>query len=74
MRQPGRSAAGIELDVSAGYGAAAIDVPEPLRQAIRLLAAHWYENRGVVALGQTSAVTLPVSVPALLAPYRMVAL
>ena len=29
---PGRVAAGIELDVTVGYGDAAIDVPEPLRQ------------------------------------------
>jgi len=36
----GRLAAGIELDVTVGYGDAAIDVPEPLRQAIRLLTAH----------------------------------
>ncbi len=43
---PGRLAAGIELDVTVGYGDAASDVPEPLRQAIRLLVAHWYENRG----------------------------
>jgi uncharacterized phiE125 gp8 family phage protein len=38
---PGRLAAGIELDVTVGYGDAAIDVPEALRQAIRLLTAHW---------------------------------
>jgi uncharacterized phiE125 gp8 family phage protein len=74
MRQPGRIAAGIELDVSVGYGDDASDVPEPLRQAIRLLAAHWYENRGMVAVGQGSVPTLPAGVPALLAPYRMVAL
>jgi uncharacterized phiE125 gp8 family phage protein len=42
---PGRIAAGIELDVTVGYGDAAIDVPEALRQAVRLLVAHWYENR-----------------------------
>jgi uncharacterized phiE125 gp8 family phage protein len=71
MPQPGR-AAGIELDVTLGYGDAAIDVPEPLRQAIRLLVGHWYENRGVVTPGTTS--TLPATVPALLAPYRMVSL
>jgi uncharacterized phiE125 gp8 family phage protein len=74
MRQPGRVAAGIELDVSVGYGAAGSDVPEPLRQAIRLLIAHWYENRGVIVAGQSAAAVLPASVPALLAPYRMVAL
>jgi uncharacterized phiE125 gp8 family phage protein len=69
---PGRIAAGIELDVSVGYGDAAIDVPEPLRQAIRLLVAHWYENRGLTAAGTTS--DLPAMVTALIAPYRMLAL
>jgi uncharacterized phiE125 gp8 family phage protein len=47
MPVPGRIAAGIELDVTVGFGDAAADVPEPLRQAIRLLVAHWYENRGL---------------------------
>jgi uncharacterized phiE125 gp8 family phage protein len=70
---PGRIAAGIELDVSVGYGDAAIDVPEPLRQAVRLLVAHWYENRGLVASGPTGA-RLPSSVAALIAPYRVLAL
>ena len=49
------------------------DVPEPLRQAIRLLVAHWYENRGLVATGTTIAV-LPATVAALIAPYRMLSL
>jgi uncharacterized phiE125 gp8 family phage protein len=71
MPQPQR-AAGIELDVTLGYGDAAVDVPEPLRQAVRLLVGHWYENRGLVAPGTTSA--LPVTVAALLLPYRMVSL
>ena len=69
---PGRLSAGIELDVTVGYGDAAIDVPEPLRQAIRLLVAHWYENRGLTAAGATSV--LPSTVAALIAPYRMLAL
>jgi uncharacterized phiE125 gp8 family phage protein len=68
---PGRLA-GIELDVRVGYGDAAIDVPEALRQAIRLLTAHWYDNRGLVAAGSVAA--LPANVTALIAPYRMVAL
>ena len=38
---PGRMSAGIEFDVTVGYGDAAVDVPEALRQAIRLLVAHW---------------------------------
>jgi len=73
LPMPGRSAAGIELDVSCGYGDAAIDVPEPLRQAIRLLVAHWYDNRGVVAIGHETAV-LPETVAALIAPYRVLSL
>lgn len=70
---PGRRAAGIELDVTVGYGDNASDVPEPLRQAIRLLVAHWYENRGLVGHG-TAGAPLPQTVAALLAPYRMLVL
>jgi len=70
---PGRLAAGIELDVTVGYGDAAIDVPEPLRQAIRLLTAHWYDNRGLVASGVSGAL-LPSTVAALIAPYRVMSL
>ncbi|HEY4140673.1 MAG TPA: head-tail connector protein [Pseudolabrys sp.] len=69
---PGRIAAGIELDVTAGFGDAPADVPEPLRQAIRLLTAHWYENRGLAALGTVTV--LPSTVAALIAPYRMLSL
>jgi len=68
---PGRIAAGIELDVTVGYGDTANDVPEPLRQAIRLLIAHWYENRGSVAGGTTP---LPAAVASLIASYRMLSL
>ena len=66
---PGRASAGIEIDVICGYGDAALDVPEPLRQAVRELAAHWYENRGVVG-----AALMPGTAAALLAPYRMMSL
>lgn len=72
LPSPGRLATGIELDVVAGHGDAAADVPEPLRQAVRLLIAHWYENRGLAALGAVTI--LPTSVAALIAPYRMLAL
>jgi uncharacterized phiE125 gp8 family phage protein len=68
-----RPLAGIEIDFSAGYGDAAEDVPAPLRQAIKLLLAHWYENRGVVAIGHETA-PLPQTVAALIAPYRVLAL
>ena len=73
MPVPTRIAVGIEIDITAGFGDTAADVPEPLRQAIRLLVAHWYENRGLVAAGSQST-ALPVTVAALVAPYRMLPL
>ena len=48
-------------------------MPADLRQAIRLLVAHWYENRGMIAAGQTVGL-LPASVNATLAPYRVLSL
>ena len=70
---PGRIAGGIELDIEAGYGDAASDVPEPLRQVIRVLAAHWSENRGLIAQGHSVAV-LPEAASALIKPYRVLSL
>ena len=67
---PERAAGGIEIDITCGYGDAG-DVPEPLRQAIRMLVAHWYENRGLVS-GEVAM--LPASVAALIAPYRVLGL
>ena len=69
---PGRATAGIELDLQLGYGANAADVPDPLRHAVHMLVAHWYENRGLVAAGTVAA--LPAGVDALIAPYRVRAL
>ena len=71
--QPGARSAGIEIDVEAGYGATASAVPEPLKQAIRQLVAHWYENRGAGPPDE-SALRMPASVAALIAPYRVLAL
>jgi|SRR5947209_6333717 len=66
---PGRAAAGIEIDVIVGYGAAATSVPEPLRQAIRMLVTDWYESRGDAA-PDDPANALPSPVRALVAPYQ----
>lgn len=66
VKQPGRTAGGIELDVTAGYGDAAEDVPAPLRQAIRFLVARTYENRNRVEKDE-----LPDAVAALIAAYRV---
>ena len=70
---PGRKVGGIEIDVDVGYGDEAADVPAPLRQAVQLLVAHWYENRGLIAVGQSVAL-LPTTVAALLSPYRVLSL
>ncbi len=70
---PGRVVGGIELDVEIGYGDVPADVPEPLRQAVRVLVAHWYENRGLIAVGHEVAV-LPESATALIRPYRVLSL
>lgn len=73
LPKPGRREAGIEIDVTAGYGPAPTDVPAPLRQAIRMLTARWYENRAAAAT-QSDMRTVPVDVAALIAPYRRAAL
>ncbi|MGD9866731.1 MAG: head-tail connector protein [Hyphomicrobiales bacterium] len=70
--RPGRRAAGIEIAFTAGFGDEADDVPPPIRQALLLLAAHWFETREPVSLA--GAVEVPATVAALLAPYRRVCL
>ncbi len=70
---PGRSANGIDIRVTAGYGPAPADVPQPLRQAILLAVAHWFEHRELVVFG-SSSVPVPQSVAALVQPYRQVRL
>ena len=58
-----RPFAGIELDLVAGFGAASA-VPEPLKQALRVLVATWYDDRG------EEAPAVPPLVRTLLAPWR----
>jgi uncharacterized phiE125 gp8 family phage protein len=67
----GRRIAGIELDLLAGFGPGAADVPAPIRQALLMLVAHWYEHRDPVEVGQP-ATRVPLAVSQLLMPYRMV--
>ena len=58
----------VTITFVAGYGSAATAVPEPIRKALKLLIAHWYENREVV--GDRTA-KMPLSVDALLGIYRI---
>ena len=69
---PRRSVAGIELDIEVGYGAPS-DVPQRLLHAIRILVAHWYENRGLIAIGSSVAM-MPASVNAMIASHRVLSL
>ncbi len=68
---PGRPVGGIEIDVTAGYGDAPGDVPLSLRQAMLLLIARWFENRGDAA---ADVVRPPGDVELLIAPHRRVRL
>jgi uncharacterized phiE125 gp8 family phage protein len=66
---PGVAALGIEITFTAGFGPAATDVPAPLRQAILLLVAHWFENREPVLEG-APITRFPDAVIGILEPYR----
>ncbi|MGB5949464.1 MAG: head-tail connector protein [Parvibaculum sp.] len=68
LPRPAAGIGGIEIDFTAGYGTGA-EVPESLRQATLMLVAHWFEARGPVAFG-SSAADIPLTVAALVAPYR----
>lgn len=53
----------------AGYASAAA-VPGPIRRAIAMLAAHWYENREAVLVG-ASAAEMPMQVRDMLMPWKV---
>lgn len=65
--KPGRVANGIEVLLSVGFGATAASVPEPLREAVLQLIAHWYGARG-----DEPGPELPRMVSNLIQPYREV--
>lgn len=58
--------AGLEIDLAVGFGPDAASVPEPLRLAIRVLAACLYARRGDE---RGTDEPLPASVRALIAPF-----
>ncbi len=73
VTMPGRELNGIEIDFTAGFGATGVDVPDGLKRAIMLLAAHWYEHRGPDAFDRECA-PWPPSFERIIARYRRVGL
>lgn len=66
-------AGGFEVDVTAGFGQQPSDVPQDLRQAMRMLAAHFYAHRSD-ALHEDRVAHFPAAIAALVAPWRRVRL
>ena len=60
--QPGR----VRIEVLAGFQS----VPPSIRQAILLICGHFYENREIVGDKYGNMQELPLSVSALLSPYK----
>lgn len=58
----------IAVEFAAGFGDAETDVPETIRQCIRLLVAHWYTHRS--AASEASVEELPLAVQSLISVNR----
>ena len=50
----------VTITFTAGYGTGNTDVPVALRQAIAILAAHYFENREMVTVGVGSVADIPM--------------
>ncbi|AUC51879.1 hypothetical protein CDO87_01125 [Sagittula sp. P11] len=61
----------VEIRFQAGYGPGFADVPDDLKQAVMLLASHYYEYRDETALSQGC---MPFGVTSLIARYRPIRL
>lgn len=64
---PGQAINGIEITFTAGFGTAS-DVPDTLKRAILIHAAHMYEFRGVISADQQPA-SVPEGYEVLLSPW-----
>ena len=60
----------VSVEVVAGYGATAADVPASIRQAMLLLIGHWYENREASVIGTISG-ELPLAIDLLLNSHKV---
>ena len=61
---------GVEVDFTAGFGEAGEDVPDTLKRAMLIHAAHMYEFRGAVPVDMQPA-GVPDGYDRLVAPYLM---
>lgn len=59
----------ITVEYVAGYGASADDVPSAIKQAAKMLIAHWFENREASISG-TIISEVPLGPRTLLTPFR----
>lgn len=59
----------ITITFTAGFGAAETDVPERIRQLIRVIVVHWFINRSAVNTG-TIATEIPMAAQSLIAVNR----
>lgn len=60
----------IRIEYLAGYGDQGSAVPQPLKQALLFLVAHYYENRTPISFAG-KAELLPETVEALVGPYKI---
>jgi hypothetical protein len=67
---PGRDRAGIVITFTIGYGASASAVPAALRQAIKMLVQHWYDNRAPASECASGAL-MPMGLGAVLQSYKV---
>lgn len=65
-----RSVNGLVVTYKAGFGTEAANVPFQLRQAIKVIAAHWYENREAMTM-DLSAANVPGSAWDILSKYKV---
>ncbi len=70
---PSVIANGIEIDMVIGFGATGASVPAPLKHAILMLTAHWYEHRDPGEIG-TDAARIPAAISDLIQPFRKIRL
>lgn len=62
---------GVRVIATCGYGPAATDIPQVVREAARMLVTHWFENPEVMAGEDERGQQLPYNVAAILDGYKM---